>query len=256
MPAAFARCAPSERLEEAPRLLAVGEEENRDERVLLRNGVGDRLRPFLLPDRLLAEVDGRGERVAERGPAVGLEEVELVHATARTRSRSVVGGAATSGSLENAISPDAHVLRHALEERSHGRLRGSETRRLDVGRVHRARHVDDEDDRRLVRRDERRAVRPRERDAEKREREQEQRRREEAPRRALADDRREHVEVRERHRIAHAASLGEQVRGDRERDDEQRQQQDRAVEAHLPPAQTAATCTTARPSPPRADTVR
>src|SRR6478752_5101900 len=117
--------------------------------------------------------------------------------------------------------------------------------------MHGARDVDHENDSRLVRRNERRALRSRERETEKREREQEQRRRDEAPRRALAHDGREYVEVRERHRVTHAASLDEQVRGDRERNDKQRQKQDRAIEAHRPPAQTAATWTTARPSPPR-----
>ena len=189
-------------------------------------------------DGLLAELDRRRDRVADRGSAVGLHEAERVEgaldevAIRRRRRRDL--RLAREGD-----QPDLHALRHALEECLHRGLRRAEPRRLDVGRVHRAGHVDDEDHGRLVRRDERRAVRPRERDAEEPERDEEQRGRDVAAHRACLGDRREHVQVRERDRVPCAPALDEQVGEHEQRQQEQRQEQKRMPEAHLPPAHTA-----------------
>src|SRR5207247_6988226 len=113
---------------------------------------------------------------------------------------------------------------------------------------------DDEDARCLGRRDERRAPGPGERHAEQCKRDEEEHRGDVAPEGTPADDGREHVDVRERDRVAHPPSLEEGVEADRERHREERQQQERVAEAHLPPAQTAETWTTPAPPPPPAET--
>ena len=146
---------------------------------------------------------------------------------------------------------DAQALRRVLEERLRRLLRGLEPGRLDVGRLHRPRDVDDEDDSRLVLQHRRLHVRAGEREAERGEREQEEDRRDVTAPGAAGHDPGEHVEVREPDRVAHPAALGEQADPDRRGDGEQREQEIGAVEAHLPPAQTASAWTTARtPSRP------
>src|SRR5207248_8200369 len=95
-------------------------------------------------------------------------------------------------------------------------------------------------------------MRAREREAERGEREQEQRGRDVPPERTAIDHRREHVEVRERHRVPRRPSLEEEIERGGSRDDQERQQQKWMPEAHRPPAQTAATWTT--PGPGRART--
>src|SRR5205085_1903010 len=69
-----------------------------------------------------------------------------------------------------------------------------------------------------------------------------------APRPAARDGR-EHLQVRERDRIAHPPPLGEPQGQHGRGDDEQRQEEERVAEAHLPPAQIAETWTIARTRP-------
>ena len=89
-------------------------------------------------------------------------------------------------------------------------------------------------------------LRARHSDAQCGEGEQEERQRNKAAPEAAADHAGEHVDIREPDRILHPAALGEHVQRDRERNHEQRQQEDRPLEAHDPPPQSAPTWTTAR----------
>ncbi len=124
-------------------------------------------------------------------------------------------------------------------------LRSRKTRGLHVDRLHRARDVEHEHDRRLVTRHERAHVRPRHGDTEQRDRREEHRHRRVAAPRPSAGDAREHLEVRVLHRVAHPPALGKEIGADRERHDEQQQEQERVVEAHAFTAQMSSTWTIA-----------
>ena len=177
MPAAVRGRRPASGCEDAARLVAVGEEEDRDERARrpLRGGdVGGELaltaaaRSPSCPARRRAQPDlHRGcERVADRRPAEAVEVVRPRRSPRQTSSWSVVGGVATCASPAKSDEPDLEARRHLVEERVHRPLRGGEPRRLDVDRLHRAGDVEHEDDRRVVARDQRRAraaARPRRR---------------------------------------------------------------------------------------------
>ena len=56
--------------------------------------------------------------------------------------------------------PYLQSIRHLVEEQPHGGGRGADARRLDVLRLHRPRHVDDEDHGCTVLRNERCSLRP------------------------------------------------------------------------------------------------
>ncbi len=216
---------PLERLQRAAGLRAVREEEDRDGRLGLYRGgdhVGDglagRLRRSL--DRLLSELYRGGERVADRRAAEAgerpdvFEPLEHQLVVGRRRGRHL----GLPGERDQA---DTQALRRVLEERARRLLGGLEPRRLDVGRLHRARDVDDEDDSGLILQHRRAHVRAREREAERGEREQEEDRRDVPAPGAAGHDPGEHVEVREPDRVAHPAALGEQPDPDRRGDCEQ-----------------------------------
>ena len=78
-----------------------------------RAGVGGRL-------------ERHDDRVAERGPAVGLEVLE---APAGPAARSVVGATTSRASVEKATRPDAEAGGQLLDERLGGLLGGVEARR-------------------------------------------------------------------------------------------------------------------------------
>jgi hypothetical protein len=61
------------------------------------------------------------------------------------------GRDADDGTCGERDDADAELLRHRIDERLGGDTRRVEPRRLDVLRLHRARAVDREDDRRLLR---------------------------------------------------------------------------------------------------------
>ena len=141
---------------------------------------------------------------------------------------------------------DLQAVGHLFQERPHRLGRRADPRRLHVLRLHRARDVDDEDHGRPVLRDEGRALRARHSDAESGQCQQEQDERHVLAPDPSAHHAGEHLHVREADRVPHASPLGEHPEGDRERDEHQRQQQERALEGHEPPPQTAPTCTIAR----------
>ena len=88
-------------------------------------------------------------------------------------------------------------------------------------------------------------LRARHRDAKGGESQEEQRKRNESPPVAVADDACEHVEIRKADRITHPPALREHVQRYGKRHGEKRQEKQRTFEGHLPPPQTAPTCTTA-----------
>src|SRR6266513_718867 len=90
------------------------------------------------------------------------------------------------------------------------------------------------------------ALRTRHPDAQCGEREQEQYERDVLAPDASAHNAGQDVHVREPDRVAHAPPLGEHVERNRERDEQQGDEEERALEGHEPPPQTAPTCTIAR----------
>ena len=243
-----------ERLEQAAGLMAVGEEEDRDG-ALLRvrdRRVRDRLRPVRVLG--LDQVDCRGERVADRGSPVAGVVAEAVEALAD----DVEVGRRRRGHLRVAGERDQRdpdVARHLLQEGTHRVLSCGQSRGLDVGRPHRARDVDHEDDGCAVGGDQGVAVRAGERDAERRERQQRECGRDVPAQRAAAGDGGQDVHVRERHRVLRRPALEPEIDERRDRQQQQGQEQKRVSEAHLPPAQIAPTWTIPWPRPARATTL-
>ena len=81
-------------------------------------------------------------------PGVGVEQLQaLSHDVAVGRRLDEDVGLAAEGD-----EADLVALRHAVEERAHRGLGGAEPRRLHVARAHRARDVDQQHDRRALRR--------------------------------------------------------------------------------------------------------
>jgi len=130
--------------------------------------------------------------------------------------------------------PDPEPRGRALEEPLRGRLRRIEPRRGDVGREHRPRRVEDEDDRRVLDRSRPVDVRPGDCDAERHERDREERRPGVPPeprgtgRRHAA----EHVDVRIADDIAGPAARQADVRADESGEHREREERQRTVEGH------------------------
>jgi len=128
---------------------------------------------------------------------------------------------------------DLQAARDAFEEGGGRRLGGRQARGPDVLRLHRAGPVDDEDHRRPLDGCEAPQLRPCDGDRERHEREPEQGGGQvRAPDGVVRRDGAEHLEVREADRVALPAAREQEVRAERGRDEEQRDEQPGALEAH------------------------
>jgi hypothetical protein len=201
--------------------------------------------PGIFPSRRVAygrlhRLHGKLEPVADRRACLRGEQVDplVQHRAVRRRDDQQVGAGAEGDQA------DLHALRHVIREGRHRVLRRPEPRRLHVGGPHRPGDVDQQHDRRAVRRHGHRCTRPRERDRRGRERKQEQRERHPPPpRAALLRDRREHVEVREGDGVSRPSLLEPQREQQCCRNEQQGDQQPRRGERHG--AHSAPTCTIA-----------
>jgi hypothetical protein len=123
-------------------------------------------------------------------------------------------------------------IRDAVEERVRRLLRGSESRRRDVAREHRARGVDDEENGCVLHWDNTRHLGTCDGDAEKCEgREREACDRELATCRHTRRDAAQHLDVREAHGVARAATPREEVPGGDRREQDEREERERNLEA-------------------------
>ena len=128
---------------------------------------------------------------------------------------------------------DLELVRHLVEERLRGDTRRVEPRRLDVVRLHRARDVDREDDRRLLALHVDGRVRPRDADDEEDERDEQRQRRQVAePTRAAVDDVREQVGIPELGLRRDPPAVAIDVDRDEDRERRERRERERPVEAH------------------------
>jgi hypothetical protein len=194
---------------------------------------------------LPAQQYGGLKRVADRGPSVDEELVDVgdggVHELVilRRRRRDL----RFSGEHDE---PDAEIVGRLVEERPQRLLGGAEARGLDILRLHRARGVDDEDDRRTL--GEQRPLHLRAREPHKQDGEAE---RDETgwdvPQpRAAGHDGREHFEVRVANRVARATAVGEDPQSNRDGENDETEKQPGALERHPDLVQSAWTWTNAR----------
>ena len=161
------------------------------------------------------------DRAADRRVTLQLEAVDRrdeIFAILRGR----LGDGRSAGEGHDA---DAHVGRLLLYESLRGGLRREEPARLDVGRLHAARHVDRENDRALVGRQPHRRARTRDRDDRRDHRQQENERRDMAPQPLARAHRLVHeAQARVAHGVFFLAPQEEHVRaGERRRSEQQPQ---------------------------------
>ena len=187
-------------------------------------------------DRLYARVD-LGDRVealehrrADRGAAAGRESVERLEellALGRRRHDQL-------GESREHDEPHPGAFRLVLDERARGRLGHGEAVGGDVGRAHRSRDVEGQDDRRARVRDAQDHLRPGGGEREGRQGGEQHRHREMSlPPLPLGEHRAQQRDARVAHGLLPPSALCPPVHAEQDGDDEEREQRERPHERHL-----------------------